>query len=72
MLMMDNSFLREDFHCCQECGTRFEKIDRLVQKLGRKLLKIYTVTFKNLDTNEVIDGDDVLGKLRRQIVTRKT
>lgn len=67
----EGNFLREDFHCCQECGTRLEKTARLVHKLERKLLKIYTITFENLGKNKLIEGEDVLGKLRRQIVARK-
>ncbi|XP_035715515.1 zinc finger protein 16 isoform X3 [Folsomia candida] len=66
----EKNFRREDFHCCEKCGSLLETISRQVQKLEQDLLTIQRITLENLDRNELIHKDDeVLEKLRRQSVS---
>lgn len=65
----EGDFPREEFHCCQECGDLLETIVAALNKLGTELIKMFSVTSGNPDV--LIEGDDVLKTLRRQIASRK-
>ncbi|XP_035713112.1 zinc finger protein 200 isoform X2 [Folsomia candida] len=64
----ENDFPHEDFHCCRKCGALLGTIFADVRKLRADLLKIYTVTFENLEENEPLQEDNVLENWRRKSV----
>ncbi|XP_035716203.1 uncharacterized protein LOC110860293 [Folsomia candida] len=63
------NFCRENFHCCQKCGSLLEMIAHHVHQLGQNLLTIYRVTLQNLNQN-CDDDDEILENWRTQSVSQ--
>ncbi|OXA41025.1 Zinc finger Y-chromosomal protein [Folsomia candida] len=67
--LLDENFCRENFHCCQKCGSLLETIAHHVHQLGQDLLTIYRVTLQNINQSSD-DNDDIFEIWRRQSVSQ--